>query len=177
MSVSTTLITHLLETQLIDHSSAPTGLLEEFFSVWAKVDFQGPSAALLADELPVDCRHGVWVQFVICHRTQRNIGEATVEHDVSNVNASRPEFSCQGLRQPTRAELGAGKGDPAAAHRDDVAPVKSIVPPFRPEVSISAAASRAQSRAPKTPTLHARSKSSGSSSSRLPPRGPRPPLA
>ena len=60
---------------------------------------------------------------------------------------------------------------------DDVAPVKSIVPPFRLEVSISAAASRAQSRAPKTPTRHARSKSSGFSSSRLPPRGPPPPLA
>ena len=29
------------------------------------------------------------------------ISEATVEHDVSDVNAFRPEFSSQGLRQPT----------------------------------------------------------------------------
>ena len=92
-------------------------LLEEFFLVRAKVEFQGPRAALLADELPVDCRHGVWVQFVICCWTHRKIGEATVEHDVSDVNASRPEFSCQGLRQPTGAELGAGERYPTSAHR------------------------------------------------------------
>src|SRR5271154_3259330 len=82
-------------------SPAKSRLLKEFFLVRAKVEFQGPRAALLADELPVDCRHGVWVQFVICCRTERKIGEATVQHDVSDVNASRPEFSSQRLRQPT----------------------------------------------------------------------------
>ena len=60
---------------------------------------------------------------------------------------------------------------------DDVAPVKSIVPLFRPEASISEAASLAQYKAPNTPTRHARLKSAGSSSSRLPPCGPPPPLA
>ena len=92
-------------------------LLKEFFLVRTKVEFQGPRAPLLAGELPIDCRHGIWVQFVICCRTLRKIGEASVEHDVRDMNASGPEFSCQGLRQPTGAELGTGKSDPASAHR------------------------------------------------------------
>jgi hypothetical protein len=65
------------------------------------------------------------------------VGDDTVEHNVADLNASRPEFPSQGLRQPRRAELGAGKSD-SRRRTDDVAPVKSIDAPVRPGASISA---------------------------------------
>ena len=66
-------------------------------------------------------------------------------------------LSAKDCANPREPNLALEKAIPPP-RTDDVAPVKSIVPPFRPDASISAAASRAQSRAPKTPTLHARSK-------------------